>query len=170
MKNTALFLHNLNIYLFLWHYPFKGLCKSCKKWPSTLRMQYIKSDSAQYHTVQSQSWKTRITLRNLYKNWKYFNPLLSGQGRLELWRKKTGKKDKEKSHDSAQYHTAWRFEKIWISWRKRNQKRNYFNPLVSSIDEKKLGVKNKKYRWTVPLNCNRVFAIFKVNETIITLP
>ena len=77
MKNTALFLHNLNIYLFLWHYPFKGLCKSCKKWPSTLRMQYIKSDSAQYHTVQSQSWKTRITLRNLYKNRKYFNPFVA---------------------------------------------------------------------------------------------
>ena len=38
----------------------------------------------QYHTAQSQSRKPRIPRRNLYKNRKYFNPVLSGQGRLEL--------------------------------------------------------------------------------------
>ena len=42
-------------------------------------------DSAQDHTAWSQSRKTQITRRNLYKNRKYFNPLLSGQGRLDLW-------------------------------------------------------------------------------------
>ena len=32
---------------------------------------------------------------------------------------------------STQYDTARSFAKIRISWRKRNQKQNYFNPLVS---------------------------------------
>ena len=40
----------------------------------------VELDSAQYHTARSQS-------QNLYKNQKYFNPLLSGQGRLELCKK-----------------------------------------------------------------------------------
>ena len=44
-------------------------------------------DSAQYDTAWSQSRKTPITRRNLDKNQKYFKPLLSDQGRLELWKK-----------------------------------------------------------------------------------
>ena len=60
------------------------------------------SDSAQYdtaqsstlrsmiHTAQSQFRKTRISRRNLNQNQNYFNPLLSGQRRLELFFKKTG--------------------------------------------------------------------------------
>ena len=117
-------------------------------------------DSAQYDTARSQSRKTPITRRNLDKNRKYFKPLLSDQGRLKLW-KKTGRKSSltvplkriRKRHltrrsmilrrtwlsavwycaelDSAQYDTARNFEKIRISRRNLNQKRNYFNPLVS---------------------------------------
>ena len=46
--------------------------------------------------------------------------------------------------------------KLWISQRKRNQIRKYFNPLISGPDQfewwKKLGVENKKSRrWTVSL-------------------
>ena len=36
--------------------------------------------------------------------------------------------------DSAQYNTVWNIKKIRISWRKRNQKQNYFNPLVSWLN------------------------------------
>ena len=39
--------------------------------------------------------------------------------------------------DSAQYNTAWNFEKIRISRRKRNQKQNYFNPLVSGLNSQR---------------------------------
>ena len=52
----------------------------------------------------------------------------------------------QKSHfDSTQYQTAPNFEKIQISQWKLNQKRNYFDPLVSgpscSNDEKNWGSK-----------------------------
>ena len=64
----------------------------------------------QYHTAQSHSRKTR---RNLNQNQKYFKPLLSDPGSLEIWKKQDEnlvvlslKKDMEKSHDSSQYDTA----------------------------------------------------------------
>ena len=95
-----------------------------------------KLDSAQYntaHTARCQSWKNRVTWRNFYKNWKYFYPLLSGQGRLELW-KKTGSKSRLTPLKNS------------ISRQKRNKKWKYFNPLVSGPGQfewwKKLGVEN----------------------------
>ena len=69
----------MNPYLFLWHCRFKELYKSFKKWPLTPR---------------SQSRKTRITRRNLYKNRKYFNPLLRGEGTCTRIMKKSGGKSR----------------------------------------------------------------------------
>ena len=82
----------MNPYLFLWHYHFKELYKSFKKWLLTPRsIEWLRAvsycrelDSTQYHTARCQSWKTR---QNLYKNLKYFKPLLRGHVKLELWKK-----------------------------------------------------------------------------------
>ena len=116
-------------------------------------------DSEQYDTgrnltLRSQSRKTRITRQNLYKNLKYFNPFLSGQGRLELCYKKQVeqlvwlpfKKDREKSHDSLQYHTARNSGKYQYLGKNDTKNLNYFNQLVSGPGRlkwwKKLGVEN----------------------------
>ena len=125
--------------MFLCHGPFKGLCKCIKKLLLTLRkIEWLQAES----TARSQSQKNLITQRNLKQNQKYFKPLLSGPGSLKLWKKQDKnlvvlslKKDKEKSHDSAQYDTARnlapRSGKTRISQRKQNQKGKYFHPLVS---------------------------------------
>ena len=111
-------------------------------------------DFAQYDTARSQSRKTRITRQNLYKNLKYFNPFLSGQGRLELCYKKQVeqlvwlpfKKDRDKSHDSLQYHTARNSGKYQYLGKNDTKNLNYFNQLVSGPGRlkwwKKLGVEN----------------------------
>ena len=50
-------------------------------------------DSAQYHTP---GWfiKIRISRRKRNQNRKYFNPLVSGPGRFELWKKLGGPKSR----------------------------------------------------------------------------
>ena len=122
-------------------------------------------DSAQYDTPGRFLRKFWINKRNL-DQWKYFNPLLSGPGWLELWKEQVknlvGLSLSIGSRkviwltgvwypgeiDSAQYHTPGRFIKIRITRRKLNQNRKYFNPLVSGpgwfkwwkqIDVKNLG-------------------------------
>ena len=106
----------------------------------------VELDSTLYHTAGNWTprvWycaesisKNRITWRNLYKNRKYFSPLLlSGQGRLELWKKQVAnlvwlsplKNDMEKSHHSTQLcgtlekleylvENETKNEKIFIHW------------------------------------------------------
>ena len=63
--------------------------------------------------------------------------------------------------DSAQYYTARNSGKIRISRRKRSQKPNCFNPLVSGSGRfewwKKTG--GRKSRWTVPLKWQNTWKI-----------
>ena len=81
----------------------------------------VLSDSTQYQAACNLTLRSIILSGvNLKKNWitwqnrnqnrKYFKPLLSGPGSLELWRKKivvlSFKKDTEKSHGSAQYDSV----------------------------------------------------------------
>ena len=72
MKNVALLKHNL-IYICFYD---TVLLKACAT------------------VLRDGRWLEKITRRNLFKNQKYFNPLLSGQGRLALWEKKTGRKSR----------------------------------------------------------------------------
>ena len=149
MKNLALF-SIIWICIFLWHCPFKGLCTSFKKLPLTplsMILGGVKLCAVSY--CMESILKNSITRRNLYKNRKYFNPLLSGQSRLEL-----GKKLVNLPCLSVPLKTI---RKIRISWQKRNQKWNYFIPLVSGPGRfewwKKTG--GRKSCWTVPLIMER---------------
>ena len=141
----------------MWHCPFKGLCKSFKKWLDSPQFDTAgnwlravsycgETDSVQYDTARGQSRKTQLTWWNLDQNWKYLNSLLSGSGRLELWKKQVTnspfKWDLEKSHDSPQYDTVGRLTQrsimlggVWLSPEKfellGENFWKYFNPLVS---------------------------------------
>ena len=129
----------MNIYLFLWHCPFKGLCNSFKKWPLTPRsIGWLRAVSYCALCAESISKNSIIPRRNLCKNRKYFNPLLSGQGRLELWKKQV---ENLVWMSLSKIDTARRFEIIRISRRKRNK------PVRMMT---KTG--GRKCRRTVPLN------------------
>ena len=89
----------MNPHLFLWHCPFKGLCKHFKNWLLTPRgrkpwenwllgVWYLppspgEIDSPGYHTPGRFLRKILLTLRNSNQNRKYFNPLVSGPGRFK---------------------------------------------------------------------------------------
>ena len=117
------------------------------------------SDSAQYDTQGRFLRKIRINWRNFAKNRTYFNPLLSGPGRLELWRKKWSK---------ISFDTLGRFINIQITQPKLNQNPKYFNPLVSGPGwikwRKKTG--GRKSRWTVPLNLENRSGPSKIYDRI----
>ena len=135
----------MNPYVFLWHCPFKSLCKSFQKWLLT-PWGHEWLCAVWYPTEIFQ--KIRITRRNLNQNWKYFYPLLSGPARLDLW-KKTG----PKSHLTVPLIRIWKSRMTrlgmnmipwgdwlctvwfrffcWINQWKLNQNQTNFNPLVS---------------------------------------
>ena len=70
-------------HLFLWHGPFKGLCK---KFKNLQLPPGVMSDSPGYDTLGRFLRKIQITQKNHNQNQKYFYPLLSGPGSLELWK------------------------------------------------------------------------------------
>ena len=58
----------------MWHCPFKGLCKSFKKWLLTSCMGHAYDTAGRFRKI-----------RKFRRNRKYFNPLVSGLGRFEWW-------------------------------------------------------------------------------------